>query len=159
STVQSGANSVKSFVSSTFSSLTNIMTAPFKTAQNVISGILNSISSKINTLKNAAAKLNPFKYIEAPQQMMVNTIATHTSEGTSIRLDRSTNANEIGDLRQHVKTSVSSYDAINDDNNSRIEEQLKKTKEIEDKITQIYQKEVEKRKKLIDDELNKRLNS
>src|SRR5699024_6928302 len=47
----------------------------------------------------------------------------------------------------------------NDDINSKLEEQLNKTKEIEDKITQIYQKEVEKRKKLIDDELNKRLNS
>lgn len=159
STVQSGVNSVKSFVSSTFSSLTNIMTAPFKTAQNVISGILNSISSKINTLKNAAAKLNPFKSIEAPQQMMANTISTHANDGTSNVFTRGTTANVFGDLGNLIKTSVSSYDEINDEINSRLEEQLKKTKEIEDKITQIYQKEVEKRKKLIDDELNKRLNS
>ena len=159
STVQSGVNSVKSFVSSTFNSLTNIMTAPFKTAQNVISSILNSISSKINTLKNAAAKLNPFKSIEAPQQMMISTISTHTNEDTSSVFARGTTANVFGDLGNLIKTSISSYDDINDEINSRLEEQLKKTKEIEDKITQIYQKEVEKRKKLIDDELSKRLNN
>lgn len=159
STVSSGVNSVKSTISSVFSTLTNIMTAPFKAAQNIISGILNGIGNKINTLKNAAAKLNPFKSIEAPQQMMVNTISTHANEGTSNVFARGTTASVFGDLGRLIKTSVSSYDSINDDINSRLEEQLKKTKEIEDKITQIYQKEVEKRKKLIDDELNKRLNS
>ena len=159
STVSSGVNSVKSTISSVFSTLTNIMTAPFKAAQNIISGILNGIGNKINTLKNAAAKLNPFKSIEAPQQMMVNTISTHANEGTSNIFARGTTASVFGDLGRLIKTSVSSYDSINDDINSRLEEQLKKTKEIEDKITKIYQKEVEKRKKLIDDELNKRLNS
>ena len=48
---------VKSTISSVFSTLTNIMTAPFKAAQSVISGILGGITSSINKVTSAISSI------------------------------------------------------------------------------------------------------
>lgn len=72
SAVSNGVNAVKNVITSVWSGLQEILIAPFRAAQNVISGILSGISSAISkvtsaisSVKNAASnvvdKINPFK--------------------------------------------------------------------------------------------------
>lgn len=72
SVVSTGVNAVKSVITSVWSGLQEILIAPFRAAQSVISGILSGISSAISkvtsaisSVKNAASnvvdKINPFK--------------------------------------------------------------------------------------------------
>ena len=69
SVVSTGANLVKSTISRVFSTLTNIMTAPFKTAQKVISGILGGITSAINKVTSGIKKVTSmFRMVEDPRQ-------------------------------------------------------------------------------------------
>ena len=69
SVVSTGANAIRSTVSNVFSALTNIMTAPFRTAQSVISGILGGISRTISSITSAAKKVTSlFRTVEPPMK-------------------------------------------------------------------------------------------
>lgn len=72
SIVQTGANAVKSTISSVWSGLQELLIAPFRAAQSVISSILSGISSAISSVKSAISSvksaasnvidtINPFK--------------------------------------------------------------------------------------------------
>lgn len=73
------------------------------------------------------------------------------------------NSNSIATLgaSSHIsvfKSSATGF-TLNEDTQKNLEQQLKTTKAVEEKITEILRKEVEKRKKLIDSELKNRIDS
>ncbi|MGL5718484.1 MAG: phage tail tape measure protein [Paraclostridium sp.] len=61
--------------------------------------------------------------------------------------------------RDELPDAVKEWEKLNSTIKDAYKEQLNVTKQMEDKITEIYKQQVEKRKKLIDEELNKRLDA
>ena len=80
---------VKSTISRVFSTLTNIMTAPFKAAQSVISGILGSITSAINRVTSGIKTVTSmFIMVDDPRQEEQEYLAAcNNNDYTKARFD------------------------------------------------------------------------
>lgn len=67
-------------------------------------------------------------------------------------------SNNTFDMPVTMRSSIDTF-KVSDEDQQRLEHQLRTTKSVEEKITEILRKEIEKRKKLIDSESKSRINA
>ena len=129
-----------------------------QSASNMYNGVTTSTRNMAN---NAIADWNRVKNAYATpitgKIQVVKTTITKTAQESTKTLFSSP-IDTIQTFSNNL-VGMSFSPSIDENVINGLKEQLSKTKQIEDEITKIYQKEVEKRKKLIDEELKKRLDA
>ena len=129
-----------------------------KEQQKIQDQIVNSLNNQVNIYKNDLSSYG-FKFDANNDITNIDETLEKFKNHKDLEKVKSLLEEYIDLQRDELPDAVKEWESLNSAIKDAYKEQLNITKDIEDKITDIYKKQIEERKKLIDEDLNNKLNA
>lgn len=129
-----------------------------KEQQKIQDQIVKSLNNQVNIYKNDLSSYG-FKFDANNDITNIDETLEKFKNHKDLEKVKSLLEEYIDLQRDELPDAVKQWESLNSAIKDAYKEQLNITKDIEDKITDIYKKQIEERKKLIDEDLNNKLNA